>query len=280
MSSERVTSQDTLKLISEALAVRHGANYAERWLEGQVRETRSELPLLQRSSDLKTSQRPAAPPPEPLSGPLRLLPNPEAVAASISPEQARQEALGRFQAHAEARAAKLRERVGFDALELRSDKRARLEQFHNSLVQLALVVAVKRRYKGACTLTVHTVMEFVGYCLGVRSSSTLYSYLHLLKGLGLLDFKGHVTTVTLTGEDGVAREVRRCDGALLCVRLGGCKAAKLSRFDFALAEAPRDLQRDIERGHTVYRLIRQLEESLSPSQCRDRLKLLTSSARG
>ncbi len=30
MSSERVTSQDTLKLISEALAVRHGPDYAER----------------------------------------------------------------------------------------------------------------------------------------------------------------------------------------------------------------------------------------------------------
>ncbi len=127
------------------------------------------------------------------------------------------------------------------------------------------MVAVKRRYKGACTLTVHTVMEFVGYCLGVRSSSTLYSYLHLLKGLGLLDFKGHVTTLSLPGED----------GALLCVRLGGCKAAKLSRFDFDLAEAPRDLQGDIERGHTVYRLIQQLEESSGSSQCRDRLKLLT-----
>lgn len=272
MSSERVTSQDTLNLISEALAVRHGPNYAERWLEGQARETRSELPPLVRAIEL-VEQTPIAPLPG-LSGPLRLLPSPEAVVASISLEGARREALGRFQAHAEARAAKLRERVGFDALELRSDKRARLEQFHNSLVQLALVVAVKRRYKGACTLTVHTVMEFVGYCLGVRSSSTLYDYLHLLKGLGLLDFKGHVTTVTLTGEDGAAREVRRCDGALLCVRLGGCKAAKLGRFDFDLAEAPRDLQGDIERGHTVYRLIQQLEESLGFPQCRDRLKLL------
>lgn len=160
-----------------------------------------------------------------LSGAVRLLPSPEAVVASISPGQARQEALGRFQAHAEARAAKLRVRVGFEALELRSDKRSRLEQFHTSLVQLALVVAIKRRYRGACTLTVHTVMEFVAYCLGVGSSSTLHSYLHILKGLGLLDFRGHVTTITLTGEDGLKREVNRCDGARSSV--SGWGAARL-----------------------------------------------------
>ena len=80
MSSERVTSQDTLKLISEALAVRHGANYAERWLEGKVRETRSELPSLVRASEL-TEQAPVAPLPG-LSGPLRLLPSPEVVSSS------------------------------------------------------------------------------------------------------------------------------------------------------------------------------------------------------
>ncbi len=271
MSSEQVTHHDTLKLISEALSQRHGAVYAERWLAQQLQKQAShELPALHRASDLLVP--PLAPPPEPLSAAVRLLPSPEAVVASISPEQARQEALGRFQAHAEARAAKLRARVGFEVLELRSDKRARLEQFHTSLVQLALVVAVKRSYRGACTLTVHTVMELVGYCLGVRSSSTLYSYLHTLKGLGLLDFRGHVTTITLTGEDGGEHEVNRCDGALLCVRLGGCKAAKLSRYDFA--EAPRDLQGDIERGHTAFRLIRKVEGSLVPSEGRKKLQVL------
>lgn len=49
------------------------------------------------------------------------------------PGQARQKALGRFEARAEAKAAKLRARVGFEVLELRSDKRLRLEQFHKNL---------------------------------------------------------------------------------------------------------------------------------------------------
>jgi hypothetical protein len=270
VSSDRLLSEDTLKLISQALSQKYGAVYAEQWLEDQSRKrTKHELPALQRPSDLKP---PVASTPQPLSGPVRLLPGLEAVTVSISPEQARQEALGRFEAHAEAHAAKLRMRVGFEALVLRRDKRARLERFHTSLVQLALVVAVKRSYKGACTLTVHTVMELVGYCLGVRSSSTLYSYLHILKGLGLLDFRGHVTTITLLGEDGIEREVNRCDGALLCIRLGGCKAAKLSRFDYR--ETPRDLQGDISRGHTIFRFIRKVEESQSFLESKKKLQTL------
>jgi hypothetical protein len=270
VSSEKLLSEDTLKLVSQALSQKYGAVYAERWLEDESRKrTKHDLPTLRRASDLAPSVVPIS---KPLSGPVRLLPSPEVVAVSVSPEQARQEALERFEAHAEAHAAKLRTRVGFEALVLRSDRRARLEQFHTSLVQLALVVAVKRGYKGACTLTVHTVMELVGYCLGVRSSSTLYSYLHVLRELGLLDFRGHVTTITLPGEDGTEREVNRCDGALLCIRLGGCKAAKLSRFDFR--ETPRDLQGDISRGHTAFRLIRKVEESQSYLESKKKLQTL------
>lgn len=274
MSGQQVLP-DTLKLIYQTLEARHGAVYAERWLKAQ-RSGKGELPALQRASDLLSPARPA-PPPQPegshaLSGPVRLLPSPEGVGVSISPAQARREALGRFEAHAEARAAKLRARVGFGALTLRRDRRARLERFHTSLVQLALVVAVKRGYRGACTLTVHTVMELVGYCLGVGSSSTLYSYLHALRGLGLIDFKGHVTTITLLSGEGEPREVNRCDGALLCIRLGGTQAARLSRFDYR--ETPRDLQADIRRGHTAFRLIEKTEESQNSQESTHRLNTL------
>lgn len=256
--------EDTLNLISQALAARHGEAYAERWLAAQ-RIKKEPVPVV-RASDL---EQPAVSTLDARGGPLRPSADDLANSVVIAPEQARSEALGRFEAHAEARAAKLRARVGWEALGLRRDRRARLERFHTGLVQLGLVVAVKRRYRGACTLTVHTVLEFVGYCLNVGSSSTLYSYLHALKGLGLIDFRGHVTTITLPGEDGAGREVNRCDGALLCVRLGGCQKARLSRYDFR--ETPRDLQGDIERGHTAYRLIRQLEGSLESLECREKL---------
>ena len=270
MSSQQ-TAGDTLELISHALTERHGAAYAARWLAEQ-RGSKRNLPELKRGSELNSSQTPSFPPPEPLSGPVRPSEQLEASQVRVSSEQTRSEAQARFEAHAEARAAKLRARVRFDALVLRSDKRARLERFHTSLVQFALVVAVKRRYRSACTLTVHTVMELLGYCLGTKSSSTLYSYLHALKGLGLIDFKGHVTTISLSDEDGNEREVNRCDGALLCIRLGGAKAAKLSRYDYA--EAPRDLQGDIRRGHTVFRLIRKLEGSLGSLQSNNKLNTL------
>lgn len=262
MSHERVTSEDTLNLISKALSARHGEVYAQRWLA--ERSQTKALPNLVRASSLMSS--------ETLSGPVRPAPCDGAVVVSISPEQARDEALGRFEAHAEARAAKLRARVGWDVLTMRGDRRARLERFHTSLVQLGLVVAVKRHYRGACTLTVHTVLEFVGYCLGIGSSSTLYDYLHTLKSLGLIDFKGHVTTITLPDEDGNEREVNRCDGALLCIRLGGCKAARLSRYDYA--ETPRDLQADIAQGYTAYRLIQKIEGSLVPLRFKDKLNRL------
>jgi hypothetical protein len=165
---------------------------------------------------------------------------------------------------AEATAAKLRERVGFDQLSPRNDRRQRLEHFHTQLVLYALAVALEKGYRKVCTLTVHTVMELVGYCLNIKSSSTLYSYLHALKNLGLIDFKGHVTTVSLNGTDGETYEVNRCDGALLCIRLDGYKKAQLTRFDFG--ETLRDLQADMRRGHTAHRLLQQFEESRNPKE--------------
>ena len=251
-------SPSTLELIAQTIAAKHGTLYAERWLALQRNKTRPDLARVQTAASLQPIEL-VQPTPEGLSGPVRLFPPVSPADIVISPAEARRTALERLQGKAEARAEKLRERVGFNQLKLRSDRRQRLERFHNQLVLYALVVAIKRGYRKACTLTVHTVMELVGYCLGIKSSSTLYSYLHALKGLGLIDFKGHVTTVSLEGADGKSYEANRCDGALLCVRLGGFKKAQLTRFDFQ--EKPRDLQADMKRGHTAFRLLKQLEES-------------------
>lgn len=256
-------SPSTLELIAQSIAARHGTLYAERWLASQHRKLAPDLPVLQRASELRLSNS-REPTSESLIGPVRLFPAVSPGDIVVSPTGARRTALERLAGKAEARAEKLRERTGFDGLNLRSDRRRRLERFHNQLVLYALVVAIKRGYRKACTLTVHTVMELVGYCLGIKSSSTLYSYLHALKGLGLIDFKGHVTTVSLESADGETYEANRCDGALLCIRLGGFKKAQLTRFDFQ--EKPRDLQADMKRGHTAYRLLQQLEESQVLSQ--------------
>ncbi len=246
----------TLDLIAQSIAARHGTLYAQRWLAAQ--QSKQSFP--QRITGLLTSEAIPAPLPERLSGPLRPSAVLEPADIVVSPIAAQQEALSRFEAKAEARAAKLRSRVGFESCEMRRDKRSRLEQFHNQLVTFVMAVAVRRGYRNACTITVHTVMELVGACLGIKSSSTLYSYLHELKKLGLIDFKGHVTTVTLTGASGETFEANRCDGVLLCVRLGGCKPARLDHYDYQ--DTPRNLQADISRGHTAYQLLKRI---LKPS---------------
>jgi hypothetical protein len=248
----------TLDLIAQSLTARYGTSYAERWLASQQSNSRSHVPSLTRASELESEDSPGQVP-ESLSGPVRLFPALSRADIALSPTEARKTALERLWSKAEARAAKLRARVGFVQLPMRSDRRERLEHFHSQLVLYALVVALKKGYRKVCTMTVHTVMELVGHCLGIKSSSTLYSYLHDLKQLGLIDFKGHVTTVTLKAADGESYEANRCDGALLCIRLGGYQKAQLTRFDYQ--ESPRDLQADIKRGHTAYRLLKQFEES-------------------
>lgn len=249
---------NTLELIAQTIAAQHGTLYAERWLASQKIEQRSSRNSSQGAAQLQlipgsevTLER--------LSRPTRLFPYVRPTDANISASEARRTVLKRLEGKAAARAAQLRERSGFNQLSLRSDRRERLEHFHTQLVLYALVVALKKGYRKVCTLTVHTVMELVGYCLGIKSSSTLYSYLHALKGLGLIDFKGHVTTVSLKGDDGEAYKANRCDGALLCIRLDGYRKAQLTRFDFQ--ETPRDLQADIKCGHTAYKLLKQFEES-------------------
>jgi len=253
-------NEATLDLITQSLATKHGTRYAARWLASQQSKQHYPLPSLQRGSDLQPLDH-AEPALESLSGPVSLFPALSPADIVVSPTEARKTALRRLQGKAEATAERLRERVGFGQLQMRSDRRGRLERFHAQLVLYALVVALKKGYRKVCTITVHTVMELVGYCLGIKSSSTLYSYLHELKNLGLIDFKGHVTTVSLEDANGETFEANRCDGALLCIRLDGYKKAQLTRFDYQ--ETPRDLRGDMRRGYTAYRLLKQFEESSS-----------------
>ncbi len=252
-------NEATLDLIAQALATKYGAQYAARWLA--LRQSKSQAePDLKPAALVQAKTEPKITP-ESLSGPVSLSPAVGPADNAVPPTEACKTALKRLEDKAEAIAAKLRERIGFDQLSLRSDRRRRLEHFHTQLVLYALVVAYEKGYRKVCTLTVHTVMELVGYCLGIKSSSTLYSYLHALKSLGLIDFRGHVTTVTLEGTDGKTYEANRCDGALLCIRLDGYRMAQLTRFDFR--EMPRDLQADIKRGYTAHRLLKQFEESFA-----------------
>jgi len=256
-------NEATLDLIAQSLTTKYGAPYAARWLASRQSKPHSFLPPLHRASDLGPLDH-AEPTPESLSGPVNLFPAISPADVVVSPTDARKTALRRLQGKADATAAKLRERVGFGQLQMRSDRRRRLECVHAQLVLYALVVALKKGYRKACTITVHTVMELVGYCLGIKSSSTLYSYLHELKNLGLIDFKGHVTTVSFESANGETYEANRCDGALLCIRLDGYKKAQLTSFDFQ--ETPRDLQADIRCGRTAYRLLKQFEESSTPTE--------------
>ncbi len=246
----------TLELISQTIAAQHGTLYAERWLAAQQSKQKPSAFQYTAQTPSTANQNLLT---ESLNGPVSLLASLTSADIADSPIEARKTALRRLEDKAVARAQKLRDRVGFGNLELRSDRRRRLEYFHTRLVLYALAIALKRGYRKACSLTVHTVMELVGYCLNVRSSSTLYSYLHALKNLGLIDFKGHVTTVCLKDASGEAYEANRCDGALLCIRVDGYKKARLTRFDYQ--ESPRNLQTDIEVGHTAYRLLAKLEES-------------------
>jgi hypothetical protein len=244
-------NEATLDLIAQSLAAKYGAPYAARWLASRQSKPQAErnfepAAIVQTTTEPKTAL-------ERLSEPVRLSPAVSPADIAVSP--------------AEARKTALRERVGLAQLSLRSDRRRRLEHFHNQLVLYALAVAFEKGYRKVCTLTVHTVMELVGYCLEIKSSSTLYSYLHVLKKVGLIDFKGHVTTVRLEGANGSAYEANRCDGALLCIRLDGYKKAQLTRFDFR--EMPRNLQADIKRGHTAHRLLKQFEESFVSKEDRE-----------
>ncbi len=76
---------------------------------------------------------------------------------------------------------------------------------------------------------------------------TLYDALKRLKALGLVDYKGHVTTLTRYGN--------RCDGTVFAVKLNALRtgAAHVTYEDLKVTDY-RDLEADITAQRTVYRL--------------------------
>lgn len=94
-------------------------------------------------------------------------------------------------------------------------------------------------------ITVFLPGEALADALGL-ARSTLYDALRRLKEVGLVDYRGHKTTL--------ARWGNRCDGSLYAVKFypGRTGRAKLHFDD--LSASYRDLEADIEAGRTWYRL--------------------------
>ena len=114
---------------------------------------------------------------------------------------------------------------------------------------LSCEYARARAYHPSCAqLTFFLPSELVYAHLGVTRGS-FYRSLRELKALGLVDVRGHKTTIN-------SWQVR-CDGSLWCVKLfpNGSKAARLSFDD--LKASYRDLQSDILMGQTVWAVMRQ-----------------------
>ena len=92
---------------------------------------------------------------------------------------------------------------------------------------------------------------------------TVYDALKRLKALGLVDYRGHVTTLPGYGN--------RCDGTVFTVKLDALRTgeARVTYEDLKVADY-RNLQDDIDAGRTVYRLAQSKTwaEDLKVNLCR------------
>lgn len=92
---------------------------------------------------------------------------------------------------------------------------------------------------------------------------TMYDALKRLKALGLVDYRGHVTTLPGRGN--------RCDGTVFAVKLDALRTgeARVTYEDLKVSDY-RNLQEDIDAGRTVYRLAqsRTWAYNLKESLCR------------
>ena len=88
--------------------------------------------------------------------------------------------------------------------------------------------------------------ETIGLATGVPKR-TVYDALKRLKALGLVDYRGHVTTLTGYGN--------RCDGTVFAVKLSALRtgAARVTYEDLKVTDY-RNLEADIAAKRTVYRL--------------------------
>lgn len=121
-------------------------------------------------------------------------------------------------------------------------------RIYRALHEVALRVATHRGYApGVSCVTYHLPTELLAFELAI-SRTTLWAHTKALAGKGLLAQRGHTTT---------AYGKRVKDGSLWCVKLNP-KVGKSARLTYDdLKHTWRDLEADIQRGHTVYNWIEQ-----------------------
>lgn len=171
---------------------------------------------------------------EPEKAPAPPAPDPEVVHRENLPESV-QETTASFSARQVARVAAdlnpLARRI-FALVHLLGCEHARERGYHPNCAQLTFFCPAELAYAH----------------LGLTRGS-FYRSLRELKALGLVDVRGHKTTVN-------GWQVR-CDGSLWCVKLfpNAGRAARLSYDD--LKASYRDLEADIRGGRTVWGVVRQ-----------------------
>lgn len=114
---------------------------------------------------------------------------------------------------------------------------------------LHLLCSASARSKGqsllAYQITVFCPGEVIRDALGL-AHSTFYDALGRLKARGLVDYRGHRTTLNSWGN--------RCDGTLFAVKLRPERAGEARLHYDDLKASYRDLEADIEQGRTWYRI--------------------------
>lgn len=189
------------------------------------------------------------------------------LAVTTSP---REEAADKLEAEAKRLSKRLLLASDFYERPFYRSKQARLEGLHAYLMSFVLTccqldaggAVQKRTTTGSLTLFVGMDLVKLGACaeLGV-SHSTFWAYLNVLKGCGLLDYRGHVAAT----EHGPRR-----DGTLLKLKLSPQAESRLDRFDFA-DETYRDLDDDVAKGHTFFKAVRKLKQSLERLKAKSQL---------
>jgi len=120
--------------------------------------------------------------------------------------------------------------------------------------EVAVHVALERGYaKGTTQVSFFVPSEVVAATLGM-SRSSLYRNLHVLKATGLVDYRGHKTTIS--------RGVRS-DGTVWSVRLHVDRSARARLRYEDLKQQYRDLQKDIDEGRTAYQQLQDLDAGQS-----------------
>jgi len=123
---------------------------------------------------------------------------------------------------------------------------------YETLKMVALRVAEVRGYSSKVSqVTFHCPAEIVAFALGIHRS-TLYRNIPTLRDAGMIDQRGHHTT--LNGRT-------RCDGSLWSVKIN-CESKKPARISFEdMKHSWRFLASDIEQGHTAYAKIKEMQQS-------------------